>query len=46
MKQFPLGGTLSSFDKVTLVLAKPLHGLVPHVVGLSLRDGAEAAARG
>ena len=38
VRQFPAGGTLSSFDKVTLVLAKPLHGLVPHVVGLSLRD--------
>jgi penicillin-binding protein 1A len=37
VRQFPLGGTLSSFDKVTLVLAKPLHGLVPHVVGLNLR---------
>jgi penicillin-binding protein 1A len=33
--QFPSGGTLSSFDKVTLVLAKPLHGLVPRVIGLS-----------
>jgi penicillin-binding protein 1A len=32
--QFPSGGTLSSYDKVTLVLAKPLHGTVPKVVGL------------
>jgi penicillin-binding protein 1A len=32
--QFPKNGTLSSFDKVTLVLAKPLHGVVPDVVGL------------
>ncbi|MGZ4354572.1 MAG: PBP1A family penicillin-binding protein [Gaiellaceae bacterium] len=38
VRQFPVGGTLSSFDKVTLVLAKPLHGLVPRIVGLSLRD--------
>ncbi|HEY2073086.1 MAG TPA: penicillin-binding transpeptidase domain-containing protein, partial [Gaiellaceae bacterium] len=37
LKQFPAGGTLSSFDKVTLVLAKPLHGLVPHTVGLTVR---------
>ena len=37
VRQFPAGGTLSSFDKVTLVLAKPLHGLVPRIVGLSLR---------
>ena len=45
LKQFPLGGTLSSFDKVTLVLAKPLHGLVPHVVGLSLRTAQKRLAR-
>ncbi|HEX5246962.1 MAG TPA: PBP1A family penicillin-binding protein [Gaiellaceae bacterium] len=37
LRQFPDGGTLSSFDKVTLVLAKPLHGLVPKTVGLTLR---------
>jgi penicillin-binding protein 1A len=37
LRQFPAGGTLSSFDKVTLVLAKPLHGLVPKTVGLTLR---------
>ena len=36
LKQFPAGGTLSSFDKVTLVLAKPLHGLVPPTVGLTV----------
>jgi len=45
LKQFPLGGTLSSFDKVTLVLAKPLHGLVPHVVGLPLRTAQKRLAR-
>ncbi|TMM12060.1 MAG: PBP1A family penicillin-binding protein [Actinobacteria bacterium] len=27
LKQYPAGGTLSSFDKVTLVLARPLHGM-------------------
>jgi len=37
LRQFPAGGTLSSFDKVTLVLAKPLHGLVPRTIGLTLR---------
>jgi penicillin-binding protein 1A len=37
LRQFPKGGTLSSFGRVTLVLAKPLHGVVPRVVGLSLR---------
>jgi penicillin-binding protein 1A len=34
--QFPRKGRLSSYDTVTLVLAKPLHGVVPRVVGLSL----------
>jgi len=37
LRQFPAGGTLSSFDKVTLVLAKPVHGLVPKTIGLTLR---------
>jgi penicillin-binding protein 1A len=37
LRQFPAGGTLSSFDKVTLVLAKPLHGVVPKTVGMTLR---------
>jgi penicillin-binding protein 1A len=36
LRQFPKAGTLSSFDKVTLVLAKPLHGLVPQTVGMTL----------
>jgi membrane peptidoglycan carboxypeptidase len=40
LRQYPSGGTLSSFDHVTLVLAKPLHGVVPGVVGLPV-----AAAR-
>jgi len=34
LKQFPSTGTLSSFQRVTIVLAKPLHGTVPRVVGL------------
>jgi len=37
VRQFPPSGTLSSYDKVTLVLAKPLHGVVPEVTGLKLR---------
>ena len=45
VRQFPAGGTLSSFDKVTLVLAKPLHGLVPSIVGLTLRDARTKLAR-
>jgi penicillin-binding protein 1A len=38
LQQYPAKGRLSSFDKVTLVLAKPIHGVVPKVVGLSMRD--------
>jgi membrane peptidoglycan carboxypeptidase len=40
--QFPSGGTLSSYDKVRIVLAKAEHGTVPKVVGLKL---AKAQAR-
>jgi hypothetical protein len=36
VKQLPPHGRLSSFDKVTIVFAKPLHGVVPAVVGLRL----------
>jgi penicillin-binding protein 1A len=36
VKQIPARGRLSSFDKVTIVFAKPLHGVVPKVVGLRL----------
>jgi len=34
VRQIPRTGTLSSFQRVTIVLAKPLHGTVPKVVGL------------
>jgi hypothetical protein len=37
LAQFPAHGTLSSYDKVTLVLPRALHGIVPDVVGLDLR---------
>jgi penicillin-binding protein 1A len=40
--QFPRRGRLSAYDTVTLVLPKPLHGVVPNVVGLTL---ARAQAR-
>jgi penicillin-binding protein 1A len=36
LDQFPRTGRASSWDTVTLVLAKPLHGVVPRVLGLSL----------
>ncbi|HEX7525166.1 MAG TPA: PBP1A family penicillin-binding protein [Gaiellaceae bacterium] len=45
LRQFPAGGNLSSFDKVTLVLAKPLHGVVPRIVGLSLPAARTKLAR-
>jgi penicillin-binding protein 1A len=35
VKQIPRTGTMSSFGRVTIVLAKPLHGTVPKLVGLS-----------
>ena len=38
----PREGTLSSYDKVTLVLPKALHGVVPRLIGLRL---ARAQAR-
>jgi penicillin-binding protein 1A len=42
VRQYPARGTLSSYDTVTLVLPKALHGAVPRVVGLPL---ARAKAR-
>jgi penicillin-binding protein 1A len=36
LRQYPARGTLSSYDRVTLVLPKALHGKVPKVVGLRL----------
>jgi membrane peptidoglycan carboxypeptidase len=33
--QIPLSGTLSAWDKVTLVLPKAQHGIVPRLVGLT-----------
>ncbi len=38
LDQFPRRGHASSYDTVTLVLAKALHGVVPSVIGLSLRE--------
>jgi len=42
LRQYPAKGTLSSYQKVTLVLPKAMHGTVPRVVGLRL---ARAKAR-
>ncbi len=38
LDQFPRRGRLSSYDDVTLVVAKSLHGVVPRVLGLTLRE--------
>jgi membrane peptidoglycan carboxypeptidase len=47
LDQFPRRGRASSWDTVTLVLAKPLHGVVPPVIGLSLPQArARLLARG
>ena len=42
LRQYPSKGTLSSYQKVTLVLPRAMHGAVPKVVGLRL---ARAEAR-
>ena len=45
LRQFPRAGTLSSFDRVTLVLAKPLHGLVPRIGRPEPRRRAQRSSR-
>jgi penicillin-binding protein 1A len=42
LRQYPAKGTLSSYQKVTLVLPRAMHGTVPNVIGLRL---ARAEAR-
>jgi len=37
LAQYPARGTLSSYDRVMLVVPRALHGVVPNVVGLKLR---------
>jgi beta-lactam-binding protein with PASTA domain len=34
--QFPQRGTLSAYDEVTLILARPRHGIVPSVIGMQV----------
>ena len=36
--QVPARGRLSSYDKVTLIVPKPLHGVIPRLIGLTLRE--------
>jgi len=38
LDQFPRRGRAASYDTVTLVLAKSLHGVVPKVIGLTLPE--------
>ena len=38
LAQYPSHGTLSSYDRVMLVVPRALHGVVPNVVGLKLRQ--------
>jgi membrane peptidoglycan carboxypeptidase len=45
VKQLPPKGRLSSFDKVTLVFAKPVHGIVPKVVGLRVPQARKKLTR-
>ena len=43
--QFPRRGTASAYDKITLVLAKSLHGVIPRVIGLRLPRAEQRLAR-
>jgi membrane peptidoglycan carboxypeptidase len=45
VKQFPARGRLSSRNRVTIVFAKPLHGVVPRVVGLNVPQAREQLDR-
>ena len=43
--QYPKAGTLSSWDTVRIVTPKPTQGVVPRVVGLSMRNARAALVR-
>jgi penicillin-binding protein 1A len=45
LRQYPAKGTLSSYQKVTLVLPRAMHGVVPKVVGLRLERAKALLAR-
>jgi penicillin-binding protein 1A len=45
VRQRPSAGTLSSYDRVTLWLARPLHGVVPRLEGLTLQRANERLRR-
>ncbi|HUZ81117.1 MAG TPA: PASTA domain-containing protein, partial [Gaiellaceae bacterium] len=43
--QFPRRGTASAYDKITIVLPKSLHGVIPSVVGLRLAKARQKLSR-
>jgi beta-lactam-binding protein with PASTA domain len=43
--QRPKEGYASAFDRVILVVAKPLHGVIPNLVGKSLADAEARLAK-
>jgi len=45
LRQYPARGTLSSYQKVTLVLPRAMHGVVPKVVGLRFARAKARLAR-
>jgi membrane peptidoglycan carboxypeptidase len=45
LEQSPRKGRRSAYDRVTLVLAKPTHGVVPRLVGMPLERAQEKAER-
>jgi beta-lactam-binding protein with PASTA domain len=44
LRQIPRRGTLGSYGRVTIVLAKALHGTVPKIVGLDVQSARIALA--
>jgi beta-lactam-binding protein with PASTA domain len=45
VEQIPKRGTLSSWETVRIVLAKPLHGRIPRLEGLALTKAQQKLAR-
>ncbi|HEY3960902.1 MAG TPA: PASTA domain-containing protein, partial [Gaiellaceae bacterium] len=45
LAQYPAGGTLSAYQRLTLVVAKSLHGAVPRLIGLSLANAEKKLAK-
>jgi penicillin-binding protein 1A len=45
LEQYPSRGTLSAYDKVTLVVPKSLHGTIPRLIGLTLPRARTRLAR-